>query len=56
MGTVRYTDASGQTLTLLQAVLCESPPYLAAFARDDSVVDPGGLIATNFAWYHFNLC
>ena len=31
-------------------------PYLAAFTCDDSVVDPGGLITTNFAWYHFNLC
>lgn len=31
-------------------------PYLAAFTRDDAVVDPGGFVATNFAWYHFNLC
>lgn len=31
-------------------------PYLAAFTRDDAVVDPRGFVATNFAWYHFNLC
>lgn len=37
-------------------LLAPSKESLAAFACDDSVVDPGRLIATNFAWYHFNLC
>lgn len=35
---------------------CTQISYLAAFTCDDSIVYSRGLVTTNFAWYHFNLC
>lgn len=32
-----------------------SEESLASLAGDDSVVDPGGLVATDLAWYYLDL-
>lgn len=29
--------------------------YLTPFARDDPIMDPWGLVSTDFTWYNFNL-